>query len=134
MTNVNKRLTELRGECWHEWIPAFPHEDIIDYSMRGHRCKKCGEYWPTKIEDGYGSPNYFTPAGFFILWNWAKSDFGGRIEGKTFNKFMCYLQFSKSFGNRWDTFWKFTEHWAMPCDAVDPATFPARLLEYLEEK
>lgn len=41
-------LAEMMGKCWHEWEVAFPDETAHDYSMRGHRCIKCGEYWPIK--------------------------------------------------------------------------------------
>lgn len=52
------------GGCWHEMIPAFPCPDVTDYKFRGHKCKKCGFYWSTKIEDGYGTPTYTNDAPF----------------------------------------------------------------------
>jgi hypothetical protein len=41
-------ICEMMGKCWHEWEVAFPDGNVQDYSMRGHRCVKCKEYWPVK--------------------------------------------------------------------------------------
>lgn len=60
-------LCEAMGWCWHTWVPAFPYDDITDYTWRGHKCSKCDEYWPTK-PDGDGPVvkiNFTSPD---ILW------------------------------------------------------------------
>ena len=59
--SCNRFLCEWMGECWHEWATksdAYPRV----------RCSKCGKFYiNTK-----GNPNYFTPKGFFAIWNEAK--------------------------------------------------------------
>lgn len=67
LTEAQNRLIHAYvepGGCWHEMIPAFPCPDVTDYKFRGHKCKKCGFYWSTKIEDGYGTPTYTDDAPF----------------------------------------------------------------------
>lgn len=50
-----KRLTSYLGECWHEWIVAYPQEgedESTDYRYRGHKCAKCNTYYPVQLNDG----------------------------------------------------------------------------------
>lgn len=76
------------GGCWHEFVVAFPHPGVTDYTYRGHKCKKCGFYWPTKIENGHGCPDYTSQPYFDnllrvlfgeeemwrLFWHWTGTD------------------------------------------------------------
>ena len=53
-----KALTKYLGECWHEFVVAFPPVEPEQIPVRGHKCKHCGKYWPTKIRDGHGSRTF----------------------------------------------------------------------------
>ena len=57
--NWKQFLTEkvLKG-CWHEFVVAFPPVEPEQIPVRGHKCKHCGKYWPTKIRDGHGSRTF----------------------------------------------------------------------------
>ena len=54
---INKFLTEQLGGCWHETIGPYS-------SGYGWVCKHCDRKFTT-------NNNFFTPEGFFKLWNWA---------------------------------------------------------------
>ena len=57
--NWKQFLTEkVLHECWHEFVVAFPPVEPEQIPVRGHKCKHCGKYWPTKIRDGHGSRTF----------------------------------------------------------------------------
>ena len=57
--NWKQFLTEkVLKECWHEFVVAFPPVEPEQIPVRGHKCKHCGKYWPTKIRDGHGSRTF----------------------------------------------------------------------------
>ena len=57
--NWKQYLTEeVLKECWHEFVVAFPPVEPEQIPVRGHKCKHCGKYWPTKIRDGHGSRTF----------------------------------------------------------------------------
>jgi hypothetical protein len=66
--SCNKFLTEWMGECWHKF--TRPEEKWVE---SGSVCKKCGKEVST--DNVYQRFNYFTPEGFFLLWN--KANEGG---------------------------------------------------------
>jgi hypothetical protein len=50
-------LTEMMGECWHEWGCSLKLESVA--------CIKCGESF-------FDNTDFSTPEGFFRLWNYCK--------------------------------------------------------------
>ena len=73
--NWKQFLTEeVLKECWHEFVVAFPPVEPEQIPVRGHKCKHCGKYWPTKIRDGHGSRTFDTDADMMALYRHIEKD------------------------------------------------------------
>jgi hypothetical protein len=128
---INRRLAEFRGECWYE----FSIHELLPGGKAyvWHKCSKCGLSKGDLIleqceGESYKYPDYFTWDGLGILWNWAKEDFNGAVPGKTWEDFWKWVWEKEHYHMlTWDTFVSLMAE-------INPLTFPARLLEYLEEK
>lgn len=90
---ISKYLTEKMGLCWHEWEEFFP----------SFVCSKCGFDY-----DDFDDNGFFSPDGFFILWNWI-------IEQDWFPSF--WVSNTKS----------------NMLDIIDYETFPIKIYNYLKE-
>jgi hypothetical protein len=79
-----------------------------------------GGVWSSHI------PDYFTPEGFFVAWNWAK-------EQDWWNRFLDTLSIVATWMSEgWDGFDEV--HSKINFDFIDPAVFPMKLAEWLKVK
>ena len=102
--SCNHFLAKWTGECWHEF-----DDDAGVY----WRCKKCRKQMSMCHTN---NPNYFTPEGFFLLWNKAKESkywdifVRENISHKIYNiaKRLSYLIEPQVFPYEWARFlgWK----------------------------
>ena len=64
---INKFLTEEMDECWHEWVFK-----ITKPTQNLYQCTRCNK---TSVVYAGITPkrnDFFTPDGFFKLWEWAQ--------------------------------------------------------------
>lgn len=78
MTGVemNKRLCELLGICWHEWVDNVGHQSCNHPKM----CKHCWSY-PVEVDE---NPDFVSPAGRIDLLRRMRE----RLSEKKFDNFL----------------------------------------------
>lgn len=62
----DKFLTEMMGECWHEFDENLKYNGVI------WPCKNCGDEYLTNEKYNANENDFSTPDGFFKLWNWSQ--------------------------------------------------------------
>ena len=104
---ANRFLSERMGWCWHEWQ--------VGEDGKNH-CIHCG----ISSRDPF-SMDFFTPEGFFELWNWArKEEWWVRCKQD-----FAITEWTRVGKDNFQTFGEFAE------TLIDPVLFPAAVARYL---
>lgn len=108
---VNKELTELLGECWHEATIKQSPKRVQGFVENNPVCKHCNISYAEFEQRN----DYYTDTGFFKLWNYA-------IEQEWWSKFVGEMIFKEVF---------ISENLAK---AINPENFANTIYEYLKER